>query len=163
MPERRVAEVAAPLELFGEEARDVVARGVGDRARVWLEGLHEHAARRIAAGAAGELRQQLERALLGPEVGQRERRVGVDDSRALDPGEVVPLRDHLRAEQYGAVTLGEAAQRGGEELGLRRRVRVEPDQLELGELAGELALELLRTGAEARELGGAALGADLGR
>ena len=37
--ERRVAERLAPLELAGEEALDVVARGELDRPRVRLEGL----------------------------------------------------------------------------------------------------------------------------
>src|SRR5207253_5838920 len=45
--EGRVAELAAPLELVGEEARHVVARRERQRPRVGLEGLYEHAPRRI--------------------------------------------------------------------------------------------------------------------
>ena len=151
--ERRVAERPAPLELLGEEALDVVARRVRDRPRVGLERLHEHTPRRVAAAAAGELGDQLERALLGAEVGHREAGVGVDDRGELDACEVVPLRHHLRPEQHGGLGVAEAPQRGGQLLGLRDRIRVEPDQLELGQLALELAFELLRPGAEAREVG----------
>ena len=86
-------------------------RGVGDRARVGLERLHDHAARRVAAAAAGELRQQLERALLGAEVGQAETHVGVDDRRQLDAREVMALRDHLRADEHRPLRLREALER----------------------------------------------------
>ena len=151
--ERRVAERAAPLELLGEEAPDVVARRVGDRPRVGLERLHDHAPRRVAAAAPRELGDQLERALLGAEVGHREAGVGVDHGGELDPGEVVALGDHLRPEQDAGLGVAEAAERLGHLLGLRDGVRVEPDQLELRQLALELALELLRPGAEAREVG----------
>src|SRR5258708_3208204 len=51
----RVAEVTSPHELLGEEARDVVPRGEGDRAGIGLEGLDDHAPRRVAAAAAREL------------------------------------------------------------------------------------------------------------
>src|SRR5580765_3142869 len=66
--ERRVAEVAPPFELAREKARNVVPRGVGDRAGVRLERLNDDAARRVAAAAPGELGQQLKRPLLGAKV-----------------------------------------------------------------------------------------------
>ena len=81
---RRVAEHLAPLELTGEEPRDVVVDGVPQRRRVGLERLDEDAPGGVAAAAPGELRDELERPLLGPEVRQREARVGVDDRRELD-------------------------------------------------------------------------------
>jgi hypothetical protein len=93
--------------------------------------LDQHAAGRVAAAAARELREQLERPLLGAEVGQREPGVGVDDRGERDACEVVALGDHLRAEQDGAVGRGEAPSARGRS----RRVRVEPDQLELGSRA----------------------------
>ena len=130
-----------------------------DRPRVRLEGLDQHAPGRVAAAAARELGEQLERALLGPEVGQREAGVGVDDRGQRDALEVVALRDHLRAEQHRPVGGGEPLERRGRVA----RVGVEPDQLELGQPRGELALEPLRAGAEPGELGRAALGAELGR
>ena len=75
----------------------------------------------------------------------------------------MPLRHHLRAEQHGAVGLGEAAERSGQQLRLRSRVGVEADQLELGEFTLELALELLRPGAETCKLRRAAGRAHLRR
>ena len=107
MAERRIAECLAPLELAGQEALDVVPGGELDRPRVGLERLDQDAAGRVAAAAARELGEQLERALLGPEVGKREAGVGVDDRGQRDPFEVVALRDHLRAEQYRPVGRGE--------------------------------------------------------
>ena len=111
MPEGRVAELAPALELLGEEAGDVVARRVPERRRVRLERLHDHLPGRVAAAAAGELRHELEGALLGAEVGQREPGVGVDDGGERDAGEVMALRDHLRADEHGAVGGGEAVER----------------------------------------------------
>ena len=131
-------------------------RRVDDRPRVGLERLHEHAAGRVAAAPPGELRDQLERPLLGAEVGHAEPGVGVDDRCQLDAREVMALGHHLRPEQHRAVGVAKRAQRGGELLGLRDRVGVEPDQLELRQLALELPLELLRPRAEPREVGRAA-------
>ena len=117
MLERRVAELAAALELLGEEPLDVVPGGVGDRPRVRLERLHQHLSRRIATAAPGELGDQLEGPLLRAKIGQAEPGVGVDDGGELDPREVMPLGHHLRPEQNGAGRLGEAPQELGERLG----------------------------------------------
>ena len=108
---------------------------------------------RVAAAAAGELRDELEGALLGAEVGQREPGVGVDDRGERDAGEVMALRDHLRADEDGAVGGGEPVERLVQRAGLRRRVRVEPDPLQLGDALRELRLEPLRAGADPRQLG----------
>ena len=75
------------------------------------------------------------------------------DRGQLDAREVVALRHHLRPEQHGARRLGEAPQQRGQRLGLGDGVAVEADQLEVGELARELALELLRPRAEPRQIG----------
>ena len=109
MPERRVAELPPPLQLAGEEARDVVTRCELDRARVGLERLDEDAARRVAAAASGELGQQLERPLLGAEIRHAQPRVGVDDRCERNSRKVVSLRDHLCADEHDAVAFGEAA------------------------------------------------------
>jgi hypothetical protein len=69
MPEGRVAERLAPLELAGEEPGHIVVLRVLERRRVGLERLHEHAARGVAAASPGELRNELEGALLRTEVG----------------------------------------------------------------------------------------------
>src|SRR5262245_25932360 len=63
------------------------------------------------------------------------------------------LRHHLRPEENPALTRGEAGQRLAELSGPSCDVRVEPEQLELREPGSELGLQLLRPGAEARDLG----------
>ena len=156
MAEGRVAELAAPLELVREEARHVVPGGQLERARVRLEALHQHAPGRVAAAASGELRYELEGALLGAQVGEPQSRVRVDDRGQRDAGEVVALRDHLRAEQDGAVGVAETAQGGGQLLGVARRVGVQPDQLQLRHAGGQLPLEPLRAGADPGQLDRAA-------
>ena len=110
-----------------------MARREAERPRVGLERLHDHLARGVAAAAAGELRHELERALLGAEVGQREPGVGVDDRGERDAREVMALRDHLRADEDGPVGGREALERLAERARLRGRVGVEPDPLELGD------------------------------
>src|SRR5207237_2224217 len=52
-----------------------------------------------ATGAAGNLRQQLERSLGSAEIGQREGGIGTQDRDQRDLGEIMPLRDHLRADE----------------------------------------------------------------
>ncbi len=136
-------------------------RGIRDRARVGLERLHEHATRCIPPAAAGELRQELEGALLGAKVGQPEAHVGVNDRRQLDAGKVMAFRHHLRADEHRALRSGKALERGAQLLGLLDRVCVEADHLELGHLLREHALETLRAGADARKLGRPARGARL--
>ncbi len=66
------------------------------------------------------------------------------------------LRDHLRADENGAVGGGEPLERGAELPRLRDGVGVEPDPFQLGDVLLELALEPLRPGTDARELGRAA-------
>ena len=161
--ERRIAELPAPLDLLRQEPTDVVPRREADRARVRLEGLDEHAPGRIPPTPPRELGQELERPFLGAEVGEAETGVGVDDGRERDALEVVSLRDHLRADEDGALRLGEAREGLGGRARPLDRVGVEADQLELRKLLGELSLEALRPRAQARELGRRARGARLAR
>src|SRR5437763_10931977 len=65
---------------------------------------------------------------------------------------MMSLRDHLRADEDSALGAREALER----LAHVGDVGVEPDHLELRHLSRELALELLRAGADARELRGPA-------
>ena len=153
MAERRVAERPTTLELTREESGHVMTGRVLHRARLGLERLHDHAARRVSAAATRELGEELERPLLGTEVGQAEPRVGVDDRGELDAGEVMAFRDHLRADEDGAVGAREPLERLAELLGLCDRVGVEPDPLELGDVLLELSLEPLRARPDPRELG----------
>ena len=82
----------------------------------------------------GELGDQLERALLGAEVGHRHPRVGVDDRGQGHPREVVALGHHLRAEQDGAVCRRrKRPSASGKRDLLRGRVGVDADPLQVGE------------------------------
>jgi hypothetical protein len=134
MAERRVPELAPALELAGQEPRHVVPGRQLDRTGVGLEGLDQHPPRRVAAAPPCELGQQLERPLVGAEVGHAEGGVGVDHRRERDAAEVVSLRDHLRPEQNGAIGLAEAAERRGEGLWILCRVGIEADRDELRQL-----------------------------
>ncbi len=156
MADGRVAERRAPLELLGEEPDHVVPLRELERHRVGLERLHEHEPGSVAAAAPRELRDELERSLLGAEVGDREPRVGVDDGGEVDTGEVMPLRDHLGADENGPVARPEALERLAQRAGAGGGIRIEPDALELGNVPLELLLEALRAGADVRELDRAA-------
>ena len=94
--------------------------------------------------------------------GSAEPGVRVDDRRERDALEVVPLRDHLGAEQHPALALAEPVQRLGQARRLRCRVRIEPHEIELREAGSQLLLELLGTCPEPRELGGTARRTALG-
>ena len=114
---------------------------------------------RVAAAAARELGDELERPLLRAEVREREARVGVDDGRERDPGHVVALRDHLRPDEDCPLGRAEALEDVAHRARPARDVRVQPEPLELGDALRELRLEPLRPGADPGELDGAALGA----
>ncbi len=154
MAKRRIAELAPALELAREELLHVVSGSEHDRARVRLEGLDEHPPRRVAAASPGELRHELKRALLRPEVGKPQPCVGIDDGGERDASEVVSLRHHLRPEKDAPLAGGETGQRLAQLPGPAGHVRVEPEQLQLREPGGELRFELLRSGTESRDLGG---------
>lgn len=77
--EGRIAELPPALQLLGQEPRDVVPRRVHDRPGIGLERLDDYVARRIPAAPAGQLGDELEGSLLGPEVGHPQTGVGVND------------------------------------------------------------------------------------
>ena len=150
--EGRVAELTPPLELSREELAHVMASREGDGTRVRLIGLDEHAARSLPPAPSRELGHQLECPLFGPEVGHGHAGVRIDDGGERDAFEVVALGDHLRAEEHRFLRGGKASQRLGEHGGLRHRVGVEPEALELGNVLLELRLQPLGTCAEASEV-----------
>ena len=103
-----------------------MARGEADRRRVGRQGLHEHAAAaRSAPGAAGQLGDEREGALLGAEVGEAQGRVGVEHDAEVDVGEVVALGHHLRADEHAARRLLEGGEhaRGIGDLGVEAEDR----------------------------------------
>src|SRR5215472_2689200 len=97
---RRIGHDAAEVELALEKGRVVLVNGVLHGVVLWVVGLNQHAAGEIAAaGAAGDLREELEGALGGTKVGHGERRVCTDDTDECDAMEVVALGEHLRADE----------------------------------------------------------------
>ena len=117
---------------------------------------------RVAPAAAGELRHELERPLLGPEVRQREPGVRIDDRREVDAREVVALRDHLRPDQDGPLGPAEALERLPHGARPGGGVCVEPDALELRHVPLELLLEPLGARADVGELDRSARRAGVG-
>ena len=84
------------LEITGE----IVMPRKLDRRTERRVGLHENFAGRFAAaGASGDLREQLERAFAGAEIGQVQREIGVDDSDERHIRKMQTFRDHLRADE----------------------------------------------------------------
>ena len=131
-------------------------RSERNRPRLRLERLHEHPAGRVPPAPAGELRDELEGALLGAEVWEAEPCIGVDHRGELDACEVLALRHHLRPDQHCPVGGGEAAQRRRELSASGDCIGVEPKALELRHALLELALEALRPRPDASELDRAA-------
>ena len=92
---------AAELHLALEERLVVLRARQADRVVVGMQRLDSASPRALAAaGAAGDLGQQLERALRGAEVGEAQADVGDDHADQRDLREVVALGDHLRADQH---------------------------------------------------------------
>ncbi|MNP38268.1 hypothetical protein D3C76_1317690 [compost metagenome] len=76
-------------------------------------GLDDHPARLFgAAGTTGDLDDELGHAFAGAEVGGEQAAIGVEDGHQGHPGEMVPLGEHLGADQDA----GFAALDGGEQL-----------------------------------------------
>ena len=157
--ERRVAELAPIGELPLEEGVDVVACRQRDRRVLGVPGLHEDPPGHVAAaGAPRDLDEELEGALARPEVGDAERRVGVDDADERHVRQVVPLGDHLRPDED--VDLARAHPRQDRlDAAAAGHVAVEPRDARHRERRGERLLELLRADALELQRVGVALGA----
>ena len=96
--ERRIVHQSPEAQLFLEERRVVLLRGMLYRVVLWIVRLHQHFAAQFAAPrATRHLREQLEGALRGAEVRQAERHIRADHAHQRDALEVVSLRHHLRA------------------------------------------------------------------
>ena len=159
----RQAELLAVGELLGRETLEIVAGGEADGGGVGLEALDDRAPRvRAAAGAARDLRDELEGPLGRAEVGEGEGGVGADHADEAHIREVEPLRDHLRAHQHLDLALSEALERVVEVRGRLHGVAVDAQQRlafdQAREESRELFLDALRAEAEHRH-GLAALGA----
>ena len=125
---------------------------------IGVQRLHDRfAARLAAAGAAGHLRQQLEGSLRGAEIGEAEADVGGHHADQRHPREVVPLGDHLGADQDVDRALAEAREQRRERPLLADRVAIQPRDaragacllhLRLDPLGAEAGLLEIRTGAQ---------------
>ncbi len=160
MREGRVAQRLAALDLLAEEGGRVVTTGVDDAGRGRRQGLDDHlAAGGAATAATGELGDHREGPLGGAEVGEAQGGVGVEDRAQRHLGEVVPLGDHLGADEDGALGLAE----GGEDAGMGAtaagRVGVEAEDRHRRQPLGQQRLDLLGADAGARERGRVAIAA----
>ena len=126
-------------------------------ALVGIPGL-EHDRARVAApaAAAGELREQRERALLAAEVGPGEALIGVDRRGQAQIAEVVALGHHLRADEHGGRLAREALERRVETALALGRVGVEAQHRDVRQQLGHGLADALGARAEAGELDRAA-------
>src|SRR5579862_125856 len=96
----RVVHPAAELQFLFVEADEVVLRGVLNRVVILKISLQNHFAGGLAAsGASSNLREQLEGALGGAEVGQTEGDVGADNPDQRHAVNVMTFGDHLGADE----------------------------------------------------------------
>src|SRR5262249_5352720 len=82
---------------------------------IGIDRLDDRFARLIAAaGAAGDLCEQLERALRGTKIGDPEPDISRDDADEGHARKVVPLRDHLSTDQDIDLAIPESRQQRAE-------------------------------------------------
>ena len=98
--ERRIEQRLADRQFAADKGLVVVRGGRADGGMVGRACLHHDAtAKRPATAAARHLRDKLAGAFGGAEVGQMERRIGVDDADEHHARKVEALGDHLRADK----------------------------------------------------------------
>ena len=125
---------------------------------IWIQGLDNRFARLLAAaGAAGDLRQQLKRPLRGTEVCRAETHVGRHHADERDARKIVSLRDHLRPDEHVDLAVAESRQQRGQRPSAANRIAVEPRDarrptqpldLRLDALGAESGLLQIRAGAQ---------------
>ena len=113
-------------------------------------------------GPPGELHDQVEGPLLGAEARVLQRRVGVDGRGDRDVGQVVALRDHLRAQEDRGARARELGEQPAHGAAARRARAVHAHQAGRGHEPGQRRLEPLGARALAREAGRAARRAHAG-
>src|SRR5690348_17939811 len=98
---------------FALEERDVVLFDrILDGVMFRIKRLDKNAAGQLAAaGAAGHLRQQLERALGSAKVRQAQRRIGADHADKSDAMKIMALGEHLCADENIERAIGKCTQR----------------------------------------------------
>lgn len=100
MAEGRKLELPAELHFLLREAIEVMPPRKLDRRRMRRECLYHDLAFQISAAcAAGDLGDELKRALAGAEIRHMQAEIRVEDADERDVREMKSLRDHLRAYQ----------------------------------------------------------------
>ena len=123
----------------------VLPRRRADGVVLRIGGLNQHpAGLRAAPGTSGALREQLEDALGGAEVGQGQRGIGGNHPHQRHAGEVVPLGDHLRADQQIQLSPTEAVENPPILSGAMRYVAVQSADARGGEHLRQQVRQLLR-------------------
>lgn len=156
----RQAELFAELEFLAGEAFVVVAPGELDGGAMRSEGLNEDLADAVAAaGAAGDLSQELEGAFAGAEIGKVEAEIGVEDSDQSDIGKIEAFGDHLRPDEDVEAAGAESFEGVAESVLPAHGVGIDAGDAGVGEDAAEDVFGALRAEAGEADGRGAALGA----
>src|SRR5205085_8872351 len=143
--EGRVAQVLPVVDLFVEETFVVLRARVAQSVVLRVICLNQDATGQSASARAPcDLRDELERSLRGAEVWQRKPRVNRDDADERDVREVVPLRNHLRADEHVEFARGETQDGLLVDGAARGRVAVEARDAESGGACAQNFFYLLR-------------------
>ena len=150
--EGRVLELSAPLKLRLHEGGVVVGRRCLEAGVARAERLNDDPPRLVAApGPTGDLDQKLHRALRGAEVRDVQRLIGQQHGDERDAGHVVPLRDHLRADENVEIPGLPGVQDPPLGSTAGRDVTIQPRDPGSGEQLPQDRFDLLRPDAEALE------------
>ena len=154
MPRRRVAEIAPHLQLGLREPDEIGVAGKLDRARLGREGLHHDLAGAVApAGPPRDLDEELEGALVGPEIGHVHGKVGVDQAHEGHIGKIEALGDHLGADEDIDAAGAEAGEDFAETIFFAHRVGVDALDPGLGQETPHRLLDPLGAGAAPLDFG----------
>lgn len=158
-----IVEHAAEAQLFGGEGLVVVVQGGLDGVVLGVVGLEDNSAGAVAAaGAAGELDEEVVGALDGAEVGEAEIGVGGEHAGEGDVGEMVAFGDHLGADEDLGAAGAESLQHRRGAAGAAHGVAVEDVHRDPREHLAELLLQPLGAGADGVQGVALAAGADAG-
>src|SRR6185503_20036519 len=148
-----IAHRAPELQLALVE-RDVILPACElDAVMLRIQRLNDRLARTLAAsGSPRDLGQQLEGPLGGAEIGHPEADVGRHDAYEGDPRKVVPLRDHLRADEDVDVALAELGPQCRERAFAADRIAVQPREAGGRPQPGDLGFDAFRAEAGLLEI-----------
>ena len=137
------------LQLLLVERLVILRGGHANRVMIRIDGLDQHDARQIAAArASGHLREQLERALGGAKIRQAQSDIRRHHAHQRHVGNVVPLGDHLRADQDVEIALAESLQDDFVLPLAGDGVAIQARDARAGKLAVQFLLHFFRTHAE---------------